>query len=205
MADGQSTGSTARQTGARMHAEVARGTAGAGRVLGSYAMSSPITALLVKMFGTQDGRVATRDFVEGAATGNPNKPAPRVAPKPAVTNPVSAALAQGKAAPPPTISPYDRQLAFLDSVFQQPLTLRQASMASGMLPATGKPPSAGDMIKGQAAQLSQLIFQHQLDEAKGDDTKTAAAMDAEYQRRIGIIGANPLNAALAGSIAEGDQ
>lgn len=203
MADDKNKGSASRRTGAGIGAAVRdAGAAAAGSFWRHLTKADPLTGPLINaagtLVGTQGGRVMTRDFLEGAVSGNPNKPAPRVAPKAAaVINPVEAALAQGKAGPQPSITPQDRQLAFLDAVFRKPLTLEQASLASGMLPTTGKPPTAKDTLQGQAALLSQQIFDHQLALAQGDDTKTAAAMEAEYQRRIGIIGVNPLNVAMA--------
>jgi len=123
----------------------------------------------------------------------------------AVLDPVSQALSQGRAAPA-TLTPYDKQLAALSTILgSSKMTLSDLQAVTGMLPKQNKPFSPKDVMVGQAAAQSQQMFQQQLnDAAKLADTdpeKGAAARDAamaaEFQRRISILGSNPMNVAQA--------
>lgn len=110
-----------------------------------------------------------------------------------------------------TPTPQERQLAFVDSLFRGPLTMREAQMATGMLPAAGKPRSSKDIVTGDAAALSQAIFQNDIANAEklaesdpeGARALTAKAMEAEFSRRAGLAGLNPMNLAQA-SMMQGD-
>lgn len=129
-----------------------------------------------------------------------------VTPAPAVAEqPVEAALAAGRSLPA-EITPYERQLAALNAIFKSPnATLTDLQSATGMLPARPKPPTAKDNALSESAALSQAIFQNDIKNAEelartdpeGARALTAKAMEAEFQRRAGLVGLNPMNLAQA--------
>lgn len=206
---------TARSVGAGINRFVADAMSTyAAPALRRTAQIMPATAIPVALGGTQERRVATRDFVEGLFSGN-SQPAPAQAPDKApvdaeklvklAVDPVNQALAQGRAATP-TITPYDRQLAALSAILgSRNMTLSDLQAATSMLPKPNKPITAKDTMIGQAALSSQQIFQQQLNAAaelaKSDPEKGAAALDKaraeNFQRQVAILGANPMNVALA--------
>lgn len=187
---------------------------GATRGLLPRALASiPVVGPLVAPAFTQSGRVAARDFLDGLL-GNPKGGArsdPKTfrsnAPIEDIPDPVGAARAAGQAAgPQAAITPYDRQLAFLDTVFQQPLTMREAQAYSGMLPARDtKTQTAKDALIGETAKLSQSIFQSAVDQAqelaKTDPEGARAIVDKArsdyFNRQSGLVGFNPVQLAQA--------
>lgn len=107
-------------------------------------------------------------------------------------------------------TPQEKQLAFLDNVFGGALTLNQATAATAMLPAAGKPQSAKDKLYGDAAAISQQIFANQVKQAEalaGADPAAAKdavakATDEYFKRQGGLLGFNPMNLQMADMIAD---
>jgi hypothetical protein len=173
-----------RGAGAAAGNAVRRAINDAAATTAATARSALPTAILGPGIGTavaplmdRQTVVAAREFVEGAATGKATK-APRKAPAAKAATPKAAAQGGTAAAKQPTlkIMPQDRQMAYLDAVFREPLSLRQASLASGMLPAsTAKAPTAKDSIYQAAALTAEAMFQQE----KALADKLAAAGDRE--------------------------
>lgn len=121
-----------------------------------------------------------------------------------IANPVESSLAAGRAATA-ALTPYDRQLAALDTIFKSPnATLTDLQAATGMLPAPPRARTAKDTAFGQTAELSRQIYESQIasiaaqkDAGEITDAQaqlaTKQAMEAEFQRQSGMQGLNPMN------------
>lgn len=209
---------------------IARKAADFGSVLGNAlhmtAATNPAT-IPYEVLSHQSNRVAIRDFIDGLM-GNPKGGArtpvqPAAAPtsldQATAAQAARVALAAGRGAQNP-ITPQDRVAAFIDSQFQGPLTMREAAAFSGMLPdvataraASGKGPKAKDTVLGQTAQLSQEIYQNQIDQAKalmatdpeGARAATEKATQDYFNRQAGLVGFNPTNLAQAALMAGADE
>ena len=147
------------------------------------------------------------------AAGRDGTVTPAPAPAAAPERPVEAALAAGRTLPA-EITPYERQLAALNAIFKSPnATLSDLQSATGMLPARPKPPTAKDNVLSETAALSQAIFQNDIKNAEelaktdpeGARALTAKAMEAEFQRRAGLVGLNPMNIAQAQLMAPAEE
>jgi len=128
--------------------------------------------------------------------------------KPSAPNAVAAAMAQGKAAAP-VITPYDQQLAALNTILRSPnMTMHDLQLVTGMLPKPNKPYSPADVIKGTAADKSTEMLNQALKDAaaKADPEEAAvAAREArqkDFLRLVSILGGNPVNAAQAPMFVE---
>lgn len=139
-----------------------------------------------------------------------SKPAASTTPTPEITamvkqftDPVTAALAQGKAAPA-AVSPYDQQLAALNTILHSPnMTLGDLKAVTTMLPKQNKPWSPKDVITATTNDQSTAMLNQALQEAaaKADPAEAAAARDKAYQedflRKVALLGSNPVNTAQA--------
>lgn len=128
---------------------------------------------------------------------------PAAAAKPSAPNAVAAAMAQGKAAAP-AITPYEQQLAALNTILRSPnMTMHDLQLVTGMLPKPNKPYSPKDVITGTANDQSTAMLNQALKDAaaKADPAEAAAARDKAYQedflRKVSLINGNPVNAAQA--------
>jgi hypothetical protein len=212
--------SGAHAAGAQVRRAVGNATSGAATrtAMAIPGIAAPLVAPIIATVGSQRGRVAVRDFVDGLI-GNPKggKKAPvqaTPAPAPArARQPVEESLAIGRTAEP-VITPHDRQLAFLDTVFRGPLTMREAAAYSQMLPQqASKAPTAKDTVLGETAKLSQAIYQNAIDQAtelaktdpEGARAITEKATAEYFNRQAGLVGFNPVQlaqAALMGGVEE---
>lgn len=133
-----------------------------------------------------------------------------------LANPVESSLAAGRAATA-ALTPYDRQLAALDTIFKSPnATLTDLQAATAMLPAVPKQGTKKDAAFGQTAELSRAIFEQQIasisaqkDAGEIDDAQaqlaTKQAMEAEFQRQSGMQGLNPMNIMQAQMMAPDEE
>lgn len=170
--------------------------------LAELAVDAP--AALAGLF-TQEGRVKTREGFDLLA-GNPYG-GPKYAVQP--ENPVAQALAQGRtAAPPREIPAVDRQSQLIAAILGSNLTVDEATKVTSILPAAaggGKAPSAKDNVLGNAAKLSEALFQNQVNQAtelaKTDPVGARAIVDKATQdhfaRQAGLVGFNPVQLAQA--------
>ena len=108
----------------------------------------------------------------------------------------------------PTVNPQAGQLAFLDALFRRPLTLHQAQVATGLIPAPMKPPTPVDQAKAQNATIADGLFQNAVTQlqqqlASGAITKEQQseamqkATDDYFRKRVAAVGGNPYNISLA--------
>lgn len=115
---------------------------------------------------------------------------------------VTQALQQGRAAEA-AVTPQDRLTAFVDSVFQRPVTLEQAQMAAGVLPASAPAASAKDKAVGAATSTADATYQAEIQRAQQLQDQTARdeaiqkATDRYFNRLATVAGANVSNLSLA--------
>lgn len=106
------------------------------------------------------------------------------------------------------ITPRDRLSQFLDGVLSGPVSINQARAIGGLVEGTPKPQTFKNQVLGQTAQLSQQIFQSQLEHAQeqlasGTITEAQAkaavekATEMRFQRDAGLAGLNPTQLAQA--------
>lgn len=131
-------------------------------------------------------------------------------------NPVDASLAVGRASPA-ALTPYERQLEALNTIFASPnATLSDLQAATAMMPAQPRPRTAKDSAFGQTAELSRQIFESQIasigaQKDAGEITEeqaramTATAMNEEFQRQAGMQGFNPMNLMQAQMMAPDEE
>lgn len=153
----------------------------------------------------------------GDALGLPNaptmaSPAPVVAKAPATrAAAASQALTKGKTtkAADIKITTQDRVLAALDKMAREGMTLGEMGQATAMLPAPVKQ-TGKDIAIGQALQLSQTEFATQVAQAQqlaqtdpaGARAAVGKATDAYYKRIAPLVGANPMESAMAEIFAQ---
>lgn len=178
---------------------VAIGVDRAAPVQGSQPLATPIGNFfrgLVGLPSSEQARAASdASMARAAAKPKVEQPAPAQA--------VAAALDAGRTADQP-FTPQERMLAYLDTVLQGPVSLRQAQAVSGMLPAPAKVPTIRDQELGRTAQLSRDVFadtigrlqaQFQNKEITEKQLReaTGKATDAYFRRNAGLVGLNPNN------------
>lgn len=92
---------------------------------------------------------------------------------------VQQALEVGRSAPP-TITPQDRLLAYVDNILRGPATIREVQAAAGLIPQQGKPPSGRDQAVGTASSIADATYTAELQKAQTIDDQ--ATQDAEIQK-----------------------
>lgn len=215
--------STARSVGARINRAFSEAPSTAGTVLQSVLSAiSPGASLVAHAIGSQQNRVATRDFVEGLA-GVDAAPVAAALTAPRSFNDVSAvgrgavtvALPQARPAAPKAVilpgtaadlTPAERQAAFVDSLFRHPLTLEQATAATGIMQKPDKQRTYKDSIIPDLVNQSTELYKEAVaqataepDTAKAQEMLTQARKD-HFNRVLPLAGGNPLNVASAGLI-----
>ena len=171
------------------------GTAGPGLV--------PAASRAVTLKGA--GKLAGLAGLLGLSIAGRQDDTPAVAVKPAAPAQAKTVATKAPAAAERGPTPFERQLAFVDSMFRGPLTLREAQAASGMLPAPPKPQTDKDAAFGDTAAISRAIFQNDInnaiekgktDPAAGQEL-TAKALEQRFARQAALFGTNPMNLAYA--------
>lgn len=115
--------------------------------------------------------------------------------------------------PEKKLTPQEKQLAYLDSVFGGALTLNQAAAATSMLPASPKPRSEKDITQGLMRETSQAVFADAVKQAtalEGVDPEGAKllvekAREDYFQRLASTMGFNPLNLGMAQMLPDGEE
>ena len=151
----------------------------------------------------QENRVAVRDFV-GGLFGNDSNAVATALTAPRSSSAMgdgSVTVAMPKARPAVAddapLTPQERQLAYLDTMFKKPLSMRQAVALTGLLPAPGKAPSVKDVRLSQAAEASNMLYSQAIAAAQQEpDTAKAQALfksasKEHYRRMLAEGGGNP--------------
>lgn len=197
------TGQAAADVIGRIPGEFAR------TLLGAVGSVAPVVQALPAIIPSGQSIRRFGEGLRGEAEGSTD--AVRAAPKRAAAAAASKPAAAPKA--PETITPQARQLAYLDNILKQPLTLRQLSMATGMMPAPTKPRSAEDVILSQTAGISDQLFQADLTAAtkafqQGTpdyDTAVQSAVKNYYERNAALSGIDLQKAALAELVSKAEE
>lgn len=210
--------SRAREAGEQLHEGVTgfvRGAVDSARrqIMTNY----PVLGATIATLGSQNARVAARDFVEGAV-GQP-RPAPRApasvaapsaAPQPRHARPgeiVGTVLGPGLAAPA-RITPSDRISAAVDTILRGPFTMRGLATAASALPAPVRPLTPRDNLIAETAAVSKSIADTAIRDAQaraasGEITSeqaqraVAGALTNWQNRSLALAGANPFQIAQA--------
>lgn len=186
------------------------------------AQVNPILGLVTRAFGSQENRVAARDFVEGLAGIEAPRPISKLgekrqgsvtidlplAAKRSAPRAAGAKAATAKAAAEAPLSPQEKQLALLDTMFSKPLTTNQIVALTGALPRAPKGPTPTDEMNARTEQTSQALYAaalaratevEQSDPEEGRNLKLQALKD-HYDRQAAFSGANVLGLAQAGML-----
>lgn len=150
--------------------------------------------------GLVQGQLGTvRDFIAGASGVDRAKETERrkimnanaqaLAPREAVP----AALAQGRAAEP-KITTTEKLDAFVNELFSGPVTLEQAQMAAGMIPAAAKAPTAKDKAIATATSVADSMYEQDLTTIEQSLTKPSDIQKARlsatgrYYKNLAALG-----------------
>lgn len=173
--------------------------------------SFPLIGTMAAALGSQDFRVAARDFVEGAA-GQPRPAARAAAPTVSGVGPqgrytpeqiaardsVAAAMSAGRGAVE-TITPQQQMLQALGGILSRPHTMRDLKTVGEFLPAPTKARTARDVAAGEATAVAREVLASKIAQAQElaqTDAKGAAAVREkammDYMNfNAGIGGLNP--------------
>lgn len=218
---------TAGQAGAAVNRGVRKAASAAtNNVLAAFPVLGPLLGPAATALGDKQTRVAARDFVEAAATGRAEKPKRVAASGKGIGSfltegPVALAQAAARYAgdvDKVSISPEDRAAALASTILSGPTSLREAQMATGLIPARGQAPSGKDVAIAEYNKFADSLFQQQTDRlakaaAQAQSEEERAEIQKQYEsayaahlRTRGAVfqGALPINVPVGNQIAGGD-
>lgn len=195
----------------------------ASRALSDVARSIPVFGPAIPVLASKPARVATRDFVEGALTGEAEVQPRRQTVQASgpslrdvfVNRPVKTAQAAGKyiaAVDKTNITPEQYASAVAATILSRPTTtLNQATQASGLIPARGTPQTAKDSLYGGYRNAAEAIYAQQIAQATKlaeTDQEAAVALQEsatkEFLRNLGAVlqGGLPAGLTIADAIEQ---
>jgi hypothetical protein len=117
------------------------------------------------------------------------------------------------AAEPQYLTPEQMLQAQFGSVMARPHTMKEAQLASGLLPAPAKALTPKDVAIGKTMDASEGMYANQIAQAQalektdpeGAKAVAAKATDEYFKRQAALLGFNPMNMTMADMMAGGEQ
>ncbi len=215
---------TPQSVGATVGGAIATGATAAARQ--TARLANPAAAAIGEMLAEKQNRVAIRDFLTGAVTGEAAPAIKRAKPAAAASTGgetgwargpramlrAANAYAEDMAKQPETVTdPTSLAGAMAASILSGPVTLREAQAAVGMIPKKPNPLSPKDTALAEYNKITDSLYQQQIaqaaelaktDKEAGIKAQEAATKQYLLGRGAALQGALPTNLSFAELLAE---